>query len=345
MPTKSKKQEKFMQAVANNPKFAKKVGVKQSIGREFTKEKEMKKVKKMQMGGRAMTDREGRAMATGRYANDPRLMADARGRAMMKKGGEVKKMENGGKVKKPGPFEIMLEDGTIIDNPNIGGPSQFFDSDEKRAATRKANIKRSRELLEAKAKRKRMEKKHGKPEFGQIMLEDGTIIDNPNIGGPSQFFDSDEKRDATYKERVKRGREKAADRDRNKGLKAGGKVKKMRHGGNTSRTNELEELGRVDAERGYSPGGRRNLRDEKARVVREIKGKAAGGIIKPAVKVAKKLAGKIGRALAKDKKGMTKAQLKDAGGRAMKKGGMVRSSASKRADGIAQKGHTRGRIV
>jgi hypothetical protein len=206
MPTKSKKQEKFMRAVANSPKFAKKVGVNQSIGREFTQEKDMKKVKKMQMGG--MTDREGRAMATGRYANDPRLMADARGRAMMNKGG---------------------------------------------------------------------------------------------------------------------------------------KVKKMRDGGNTSRTNELEELGRVDAERGYSPDARRNLRDEKARVVREIKGKAAGGAIK-AVKVAKKLAGKIGRALDKDKKGMTKAQLKDAGGRAMKKGGMVRGSASKRADGIAQKGHTRGRM-
>jgi hypothetical protein len=199
MPTKSKKQEKFMQAVANNPKFAKKVGVKQSIGREFTKEKEMKKVKKMQMGGRAMTDREGRAMATGRYANDPRLMADARGRAMMKKGG---------------------------------------------------------------------------------------------------------------------------------------KVKKMRDGGNTSRMNELEELGRVDAERGYSPGGRRNLRDEKARVVREIKGKKAGGMVD-----------KEGRALAKNKRGMSAAKMADARGRAMKKGGMVKSSASKRADGIAQKGHTRGRMV
>ena len=42
MPVKSKKQEKFMQAVANNPEFAKKVGVNQSIGREFTKEKSMK---------------------------------------------------------------------------------------------------------------------------------------------------------------------------------------------------------------------------------------------------------------------------------------------------------------
>jgi hypothetical protein len=37
MPTVSKKQERFMQAVANNPKFAKKAGVSQSVGREFTK--------------------------------------------------------------------------------------------------------------------------------------------------------------------------------------------------------------------------------------------------------------------------------------------------------------------
>jgi hypothetical protein len=53
MPAVSKKQEKFMQAVANNPKFAKKVGVKQLIGQEFTKEKGMKKVKKMMGGGMA----------------------------------------------------------------------------------------------------------------------------------------------------------------------------------------------------------------------------------------------------------------------------------------------------
>jgi hypothetical protein len=37
MPAVSKKQEKFMRAVAENPKFAKKVGVPQSVGREFTK--------------------------------------------------------------------------------------------------------------------------------------------------------------------------------------------------------------------------------------------------------------------------------------------------------------------
>jgi hypothetical protein len=44
MPAKSQKQERFMQAVANNPKFAKKVGVPQSVGKEFT-------MKKYQAGG------------------------------------------------------------------------------------------------------------------------------------------------------------------------------------------------------------------------------------------------------------------------------------------------------
>jgi len=36
MPSTSKKQHNFMAAVANNPKFAKKVGVPQSVGKEFT---------------------------------------------------------------------------------------------------------------------------------------------------------------------------------------------------------------------------------------------------------------------------------------------------------------------
>ena len=37
MPSKTKKQAKFMAAVANSPKFAKKVGVPQSVGKEFAK--------------------------------------------------------------------------------------------------------------------------------------------------------------------------------------------------------------------------------------------------------------------------------------------------------------------
>jgi hypothetical protein len=37
MPSKSKKQHRFMKAVANNPDFAKEVGVPQSVGREYEK--------------------------------------------------------------------------------------------------------------------------------------------------------------------------------------------------------------------------------------------------------------------------------------------------------------------
>ena len=39
---------------------------------------------------------------------------------------------------------------------------------------------------------------------------------------------------------------------------------------NTRRENRLEELGRVDAEKAYTRKGKRNLRDEKKRVVREL---------------------------------------------------------------------------
>ena len=40
---------------------------------------------------------------------------------------------------------------------------------------------------------------------------------------------------------------------------------------NSSRMNRLEELGRVDAEKAYSKKGKRNLKDEKKRIVRELK--------------------------------------------------------------------------
>ncbi len=63
MPSSSGKQHRFMAAVANNPAFAKKAGVPQSVGAEFVqadkgrkfpkKESEMKgmKMKKMASGG------------------------------------------------------------------------------------------------------------------------------------------------------------------------------------------------------------------------------------------------------------------------------------------------------
>ena len=132
MPAVSDKQKKFMQAVANNPKFAKKVGVPQSVGREFSKarggevkeskammkkevgfmkakgapksmikheEAEMKGMKKggmaeSKMGAvkTAAPSRDGVAMK-GKTKGTMVTMAGNKG---MKKGGKVKKMNYGG---------------------------------------------------------------------------------------------------------------------------------------------------------------------------------------------------------------------------------------------------------
>jgi len=59
MPSSSKKQHNFMEAVAHSPAFAKKVGVPQSVGKEFSNADKGRKfskgddMKKMNMGGYA----------------------------------------------------------------------------------------------------------------------------------------------------------------------------------------------------------------------------------------------------------------------------------------------------
>jgi len=65
MPAKSKKQQKFMAAVANNPKFAKKVGVSQNIGEEFMK------AKKYNMGGMMPTAPQDESTMKGRKRKKP----------------------------------------------------------------------------------------------------------------------------------------------------------------------------------------------------------------------------------------------------------------------------------
>ena len=59
MPSKSKKQHNLMAAVANSPKFAKKVGITQSVGEDYVKADKSKgkyncggKVHKMVKGGK-----------------------------------------------------------------------------------------------------------------------------------------------------------------------------------------------------------------------------------------------------------------------------------------------------
>ena len=101
MPSTSRKQHNFMEAVAHNPAFAKKVGVPQSVGKEFSKADKGKTFKR---GGEMATTKMGKpvmkpGMSTAKDGmKRPTPMADTSmaGMGMMKKGGKVKKMSAGG---------------------------------------------------------------------------------------------------------------------------------------------------------------------------------------------------------------------------------------------------------
>ena len=93
MPSTSKKQHNFMAAVANNPSFAKKVGVPQSVGKEFL------------TADKGKTFKEGGTMATkmnpGFMAMIAKKKAGAKAKMPMKKGGMAKGggIESKGKTK------------------------------------------------------------------------------------------------------------------------------------------------------------------------------------------------------------------------------------------------------
>jgi len=106
MPSTSKKQHNFMEAVAHSPAFAKKVGVPQSVGKEFSN---ADKGRKFSKGGDTManTSRMNRLEELGRVNAEKastakgkrNLMAEKKrviGELTMKKGGMSKKMASGG---------------------------------------------------------------------------------------------------------------------------------------------------------------------------------------------------------------------------------------------------------
>jgi len=112
MPSTSKKQHNFMAAVANNPKFAKKVGVPQSVGKEFTT---ADKDRKFSKGGSIMATKNNgitkAKMGTVRTAAPSKDGVASKGKTKgtmvsmkgstplgMKKGGMTKKMAYGGKA-------------------------------------------------------------------------------------------------------------------------------------------------------------------------------------------------------------------------------------------------------
>ena len=98
MPSKTKKQANFMAAVANNPKFAKKAGVPQSVGKDFAKADKGKTFKEggmpnMRKDRRTMENLRDETRRIGREeAFEKNKMAG------MNMGGKVKGYRDGGKT-------------------------------------------------------------------------------------------------------------------------------------------------------------------------------------------------------------------------------------------------------
>jgi hypothetical protein len=130
MPSKSKAQHNFMAAVAHNPAFAKKVGVPQSVGKEFNEADKGRKfskggdMKKMNMGGYAgggmpMVMKDGKKV--------PAFAADGVGK--MAKGGMAKggmkhedvKMDKKMMQKAVNKHEGRLHKGESMTKLNMGG--------------------------------------------------------------------------------------------------------------------------------------------------------------------------------------------------------------------------------
>ena len=116
MPSTSKKQHNFMAAIAHNPAFAKKVGVPQSVGKDFNNADKGKKFK------------EGGAMAKSDMKEDMK-MDKAQDKAMIKKAFKMhdKQEHKGGKgtslaaLKKGGMAKKMADGGLAAGHKSANG--------------------------------------------------------------------------------------------------------------------------------------------------------------------------------------------------------------------------------
>ena len=90
MPSTSKKQHNFMAAVANNPTFAKKAGVPQSVGKDFSN------------ADKGKTFKRGGDMATKKANPFMEMIAKKKAMAAGKKEMPMKKMAKGGGVESKG---------------------------------------------------------------------------------------------------------------------------------------------------------------------------------------------------------------------------------------------------
>jgi hypothetical protein len=161
MPSVSKKQHGFMAAVANNPKFAKKVGVSKSVGEEFMKADKGRKFKE---GGLKEADPE----SNPGLAKLPTEVRNKMG--YMKKGGDVKESkammekEVAFMKKKGAPKSMLKHEMAEAKGMKKGG-----------MACSPADMKKTAGIEATKVVNKHEKKMHGMKSGGMCMVRGGGI--------------------------------------------------------------------------------------------------------------------------------------------------------------------------
>jgi hypothetical protein len=111
MPSTSKKQHNFMAAIANSPSFAKKVGVPQSVGKDFTT---ADKGRKFSKGGNIMAKSSGNGITTAK-------MGTVRTAAPSKDGIASKGKTKGTMISMKGSTPLGMKKGGMAKGMKYGG--------------------------------------------------------------------------------------------------------------------------------------------------------------------------------------------------------------------------------
>jgi len=138
MPSSSKKQHNFMEAVAHNPSFAKKVGVPQSVGKDFSN---ADKGRKFSKGGDTMASKMNPGMMAMMAKKKPMKMAEG-GMTMVNKGGKMVPdfaADGKGKMAKGG----MAKMGAVkTAKPSMGSASSRADGIAQKGKTKGKMLKK-----------------------------------------------------------------------------------------------------------------------------------------------------------------------------------------------------------
>jgi len=243
-------------------KFAKKVGkaalMLTPIGAAKAAADAVKRVKKM--GGGRIAGAARRAQEHGYYTPD-----------MGMKGGRM--FRDGGKVGKKKPRVKVIGIGKAKDYPGIKKIIEMNKKGKKRFKDGGSAMKPV-----DKSKNPGLAKLPTQVRNKMGYMKDGGKVKSKGSGHPLAG------REGNVKHKLKSQKElkKITDSDAYKKADYAGKTKMLggkvlrKDGGmagrrNTRRMNRLEELGRVDAERGFTRKGKRNLKAEKKRIVKELK--------------------------------------------------------------------------